>query len=246
VRSARAGAVALSGFCTFCAFCVFCVVPASALLTGCSAGGTGTRDEGPARTDRVGRAYLSPTPTAVPSPVPSPVPGRVDAVHLVRDDPKVSPKIKRALKRCPGDAYPVDVSYGRLTGGPVDDVVVNVMTCDAVGVGSYVYRATRSAARPSATSGTVVWGATGRGDDGYVDVFRDEQPPVYAEIDRGDLVVTQKTYEKDDPITSPSSEDVITYHWSASGHRFAEQDRTHNDYSDAVGGDTSSTDGSGN
>ncbi len=65
----------------------------------------------------------------------------MDAVRLVKDDPGVAASVKRALKPCVGDEYPVDVSYGDLTGGTADDVVVNVMTCsDAVGVGSYVYR----------------------------------------------------------------------------------------------------------
>jgi hypothetical protein len=57
---------------------------------------------------------------------------------------------------------------------------------------------------------------------------------VYAEIDRGDLVVTQQLYGKDDPVSYPSSEEVITYGWSAG--RFAVESRIHNDYSNAVGG----------
>ena len=65
----------------------------------------------------------------------------MDAVRLVKSDPKVSEEVKHELKPCVADEYPVDVSYGELTGGTAEDVVVNVLTCgDAVGVGSYVYR----------------------------------------------------------------------------------------------------------
>ncbi|MGW7262849.1 hypothetical protein [Streptomyces sp. NPDC054842] len=173
----------------------------------CATGGTGARDEGPAGSDSVAS-------TTTPVSTPSRRSGRVDAVRLVRDDPKVAAAVKRDLKPCVADEYPVDVSYGNLTGGSADDIVVNVMTCgDAVGIGSYVYRAEGG---------------------GYRNVFRSEEPPVYAEIDRGDLVVTQQLYGKDDPVSYPSSEEVITYGWSAG--RFAVESRIHNDYSNAVGG----------
>ncbi|MGC0348973.1 hypothetical protein RKD34_004553 [Streptomyces sp. SAI-218] len=82
------------------------------------------------------------------------------------------------------------------------------MTCaDLVGVGSYVYR---------------------EEDGSYQNVFQTEEPPVYAEIDRGDLVVTKQVYEKGDPVSDPSGENVITYRW-VSG-RFAAVYRTHSDY----------------
>ncbi|GAP52387.1 hypothetical protein [Streptomyces azureus] len=175
-------------------------------VSACGSGGTGARDEGPAHSDSVAGA-------ATPSAAPSRTPDTVDAVRLVKDDPKVSPEVKRELKPCVADEYPVDVSYGNLTGGSADDVVVNVLTCgDAVGVGSYVYR---------------------ERDGSYQNVFKAEEPPVYAEIDRGDLVVTKQVYEKGDPVSSPSGENVITYRW-ASG-RFDEEYRTHNDYGKVVG-----------
>jgi hypothetical protein len=180
-------------------------------LSGCGTGGTGARDEGPAHADAVGGPASSPEPAAKNSP--SKVPDRVDAVRLVKADPKVSPEVKRGLKPCVADEYPLDVSYGRLTGGSADDVVVNVLTCgDAVGVGSYVYR---------------------EKDGGYQNVFKAEAPPVYAEIDRGDLVVTKQVYDKGDPVSSPSGENVTTYRWSS--NRFTEEYRTHNDYSKAAG-----------
>ncbi|WP_435283785.1 hypothetical protein [Streptomyces koelreuteriae] len=185
------------------------VVTALALfVSGCGAGGTGARDEGPAHADAVAGATA-----ATPSASPSRTPDTVNAVRLVKDDPEVSPEVKRELKPCVADEYPVDVSYGKLTGGTADDVVVNVLTCgDAVGVGSYVYR---------------------ERDGSYENVFKAEEPPVYAEIDRGDLVVTKQVYDKGDPVSSPSGENVITYRW-ASG-RFSEKYRTHNDYGKVVG-----------
>ncbi|CAL9490289.1 Lipoprotein CseA [Streptomyces sp. enrichment culture] len=192
-------------------------VPAALVLSlsACAAGGTGARDEGPAHGDPV--AGTAAAPPAVPSATASRTPGRAGAVRLVKADPRVSAEVKRELKPCVADEYPVDVSYGNLTGGPAEDIVVNVLTCgDAVGVGSYVYR---------------------REDGRYQNVFQAEEPPVYAEIDRGDLVVTKQVYEKGDPVSSPSGENVVTYRWSSG--RFAEKYRTHNDYSNAVGPDVS-------
>jgi len=194
------------------------VLAAPALfVSACATGGTGARDEGPAGADSVAGTLK---PTATPSAYATP--DDVDAVRLVMDDPGVAASVKRALKPCVGDEYPVDVSYGDLTDGSADDVVVNVMTCsDAVGVGSYVYREADS-------------------DTGYRNVFRAEESPVFAEIDQGDLVVTQQVYKKDDPVTSPSGENVITYRWTAG--RFTLEYRTHNEYSGAVDGDTPTTD----
>jgi hypothetical protein len=182
-------------------------------LTACATGGTGARDEGPAGGDAVAKGSIKPVVSGSPSKAPEPV----DAVGIVKGDPAVSAAVKRDLKPCVADEYPVDVSYGDLTGGPADDVVVNVLTCgDAVGVGSYVYRA-----------------QGGR----YENVFQAEEPPVYAEIDRGDLVVTKQVYEKGDPVSSPSGEVVTTYGWTAG--RFTERFHTRNDYSNAAGGGAS-------
>jgi hypothetical protein len=179
------------------------------LVSSCGTGGTGARDEGPAHAGGVVGAQ-----SASPSPSDSDAYSRVDAVALVKDDPKVSAAVKRDLAPCVADEYPIDVSYGKLTRGPADDVVVNVLTCgDAVGVGSYVYR---------------------RENGRYENVFSAEESPVYAEIDRGDLVVTKQVYEKGDPVSNPSGENVITYTWSE--NRFAQTDFHHNDYSNAVGG----------
>ncbi|MGW7272090.1 hypothetical protein ACWGH5_16360 [Streptomyces sp. NPDC054864] len=180
-------------------------------LTACSTGGSGARDEGPGNR---GETVMTPSPSPTPSTTSAP-PSTGEAVQLVKDDPKVSRTVKRDLKPCVGDDYPVDVSYGNLTGGAGSDVVVNIMTCsDAVGTSSYVYRAEGKK---------------------YENVFQDEEPPVYAEIDRGDLVVTKQVYEKGDPVSYPSGEEVITYRWSS--NHFTETDRTRSHYSSAAGGD---------
>ncbi|MFI2203028.1 hypothetical protein ACH47Z_20050 [Streptomyces sp. NPDC020192] len=184
------------------------------LVAACGTGGTGARDEGPAHASAVAGAVTS------PSPSPSGGYRRVDAVALIRNDPAVSPTVKRELKPCSGDEYQVDVSYGHLTGGSVNDVVVNVLTCgDLVGVGSYVYRD---------VGGT------------YQNVFKAEESPVYAEIDGSDLTVTKQVYDTDDPVSNPSRETVITYRWKAG--RFVQTNSHETDYSKADGNTTPAPD----
>jgi hypothetical protein len=177
-------------------------------VAACGTGGTGARDEGP--------AHASAVAGAVASPAPSPTSGRyrrVDAVALLKSDPAVSGTVKRELKPCSGNEYPVDVSYGNLTGATVDDVIVNVLTCaDAVGIGSYVYR-----------------NESGR----FKNVFKTEESPVYAEIDQGQLSVTKQFYEKGDPISSPSGEIVTSYKWKSG--RFAAGQSVRNEYSKSAG-----------
>ncbi|MDQ0788412.1 hypothetical protein QFZ63_003696 [Streptomyces sp. B3I7] len=206
------------------------------LVSACATGGTGARDEGPAGSETLAPvsspSRSGPGARSVPKPaspsesVPAPAEQekqRGIAVKLVLSDPEVSPAVKRQLKPCVADEYPVDVSYGGLTHGSADDIVVNVMTCgDAVGVGAYVYRLD---------------------DHGYDNVFKAEDPPVYAEIDRGDLVVTQQLYRKGDSLTYPSSEEVVTYRWSA--NRFVPQSRVRNDYSNAVDQDATAAPSTG-
>ncbi|MFF4248285.1 hypothetical protein ACFYY2_27995 [Streptomyces sp. NPDC001822] len=194
-----AGSTAVAGLAAFALLCA-----------GCTSGGTGTRDEGPADSRPVTRASA---PNAVPAGTAKPAP-RIDAVKLVEADPKVSRQFKDDLKPCTGDEYPIDTSYGTLTDGPAADVVVNVMTCgDSVGVGTYVYRQ--------------------RADGSYGNVFAAETPAVYGTIDRGDLVVTTQVYGSKDAVAYPSGEDIVTYRWTAG--RFAETDRVHNDFNRAVG-----------
>lgn len=179
------------------------------LAVGCSTGGSGLQDEGAAPSEHAANA--------TPSPAPSGSAGQftkaVDAVELLKNDPKVSARVKADLRPCAKDSYPVDTSYGVLTGSSGPDVVVNVMTCaDAVGMGTYVYRE--------------------KGDT-YENVFSVEEPAVYAAIDRGDLVVTKQVYAKGDPVAEPSGEEVTTYRWSAG--KFIQQFWVRNEYSRSVG-----------
>ncbi|MFI2372486.1 hypothetical protein [Streptomyces sp. NPDC018833] len=175
----------------------------------CSTGGSGLQDEGAAPSDHAAKA--------TPSPAPSGSAGQftraVDAVELLKNDPKVSARVKADLRSCAKDSYPVDTSYGILTGSSAPDVVVNVMTCaDAVGLGTYVYR---------------------ENGDTYENVFAVEEPAVYSAIDRGDLVVTKQVYAKGDPVAEPSGEEVTTYRWTAG--KFTQQFWVRNEYSRSVG-----------
>ncbi|CCK28400.1 Lipoprotein CseA [Streptomyces davaonensis JCM 4913] len=179
-------------------------------VSACATGGTGARDEGPAHDESVAGAAVA--PTASPAPSSSGRPGQAEVVRLIQADPLVSTEVKRDLKPCAADDYAIDTSYGDLTGGTAEDVVVNVLTCgDGVGVGSYVYREQNGS---------------------YENVFQAEEPPVYAQIDRGDLVVSKQVYEKGDPVSNPSGENVITYRWN--GSRFAQEYFWHNDYGTVV------------
>jgi hypothetical protein len=211
------------------AFTAVAVLAALALfVSACATGGTGTRDEGPAfaesssSSDLAAGAAASASPSSAPASAPSAFTSDPDddsdslshttAVKLVKSDPLVSADVKDDLKPCVADEYPLDVAYGDLTGGSSDDIVVNVLTCgDGVGVGSYVYHEERGA---------------------YENVFSAEESPVYAEIDSsGNLVVSRQLYEKGDPVSSPSGEDVITYRWSSAGH-FVKVRYAHNELGD--------------
>ncbi|WP_327724660.1 hypothetical protein [Streptomyces europaeiscabiei] len=189
-------------------------------LSACGTGGTGARDEGPADNDSLAAGAASPSVSAsADADSDGDHPSVDEVVRMVRADPEVSRTVKSDLKPCVADEYPVDVTYGDLTGSSADDLVVNVMTCaDAVGVASYVYRSEKGE---------------------YRSVFLSEQPPVYAEIDRGDLLVTRQLYENGDPSSYPSSEEVTTYRWIKDG--FVQRSSTRTEYSSAVGGAESAT-----
>ncbi|MFI6771105.1 hypothetical protein [Streptomyces sp. NPDC050355] len=179
------------------------------MLAGCNPGGEGVRSEGAASHTPAPRGAVSSTP----SPTSSAGIKKVDAVALMRDDPRVGADVKKSLyKPCAADEYPVEVTYASLTGGKSPDVIVNVMTCaDSVGIGSYVYRRDSGA------------------KSGYDNVYANEQPSVSAGVNKGELEVSKQTYETGDKVCCPSGEDVLTYHW-ADG-RFTEFAKYHTDYS---------------
>ncbi|AZQ40610.1 hypothetical protein EJ357_26270 [Streptomyces cyaneochromogenes] len=190
------------------------VVALALFVSACATGGTGARDEGPAHADLSGGSAAKSSLAPMATPSASAAPDPEEAVRLVKADPKVSGEVKRELQPCVSDDYPVDVSYGELTGGSTEDIVVNVLSCgDSVGVASYVYR---------------------EQDGEYRNVFKAEEPPVYAEIDRGYLVVTEQVYAKDDALSNPSSENVISYLWKSD--RFVQEYDSRTEYGDLGGG----------
>jgi hypothetical protein len=161
------------------------------LVAGCSAGGEGVQDEGSAQAES-GKAGAHPSPTS--SGQASKGRLKINPVRLVKADPKVGEEVKRSLQPCSEGGYPMDVSYGYLTGGTGPDVVINVLSCgDAVAVGTYVYRLS---------------------DKEYENAFLSEEPAVVSEIDRGDLVVTRQFYDKEDVLADPSGQEVTTYRWT--------------------------------
>ncbi|WP_344321060.1 LppP/LprE family lipoprotein [Streptomyces macrosporus] len=196
------------------------VVLVASALAGCDSGGVRIEASGAPATD-VPAPGASPLPASPPSasppdgsetgpaprvPPPSSLPsragpvyppgteGELDVLALLREDPKIGENVKKVLRPCTTEVWPVDVSYGRLTGGHAPDVLVNVSDCnDGMGVGSYVYR--------QSTNGQ------------YVGVFASEEPPVHAEAVDDRLRVVQQVYLDGDPVCCPSGRDVVTYAW---------------------------------
>ncbi|MCL7496591.1 MULTISPECIES: hypothetical protein [Streptomyces] len=193
------------------------------LLAGCNPGGEGVRSEGTAGTTPAPKGAVH-----TPSPAATARYKKVDAVKLLKDAPKVGPDVKRSLaKPCAADEYPVEVTYASLTGAKAPDVIVNVMTCaDSVGIGAYVFRRHEGA------------------PDGYDTVYVNEQPSVYAGVNKGDLEVSKQTYATGDKVCCPSGEDVMSYRW-ADG-RFKEHGRPyHTDYSKTTADGSPPDDGTG-
>ncbi|MFC9232489.1 hypothetical protein ACFTZI_26580 [Streptomyces decoyicus] len=194
------------------------------LLAGCNPGGEGVRSEGTAGTTPAPKGAVHTTP----SPAATARYKKVDAVKLLKHAPKVGQDVKKSLaKPCAADEYPVEVTYASLTGAKTPDVIVNVMTCaDSVGIGAYVFRRREGA------------------PDGYDTVYINEQPSVYAGVDKGDLEVSKQTYATGDKVCCPSGEDVMSYRW-ADGH-FKEHGRPyHTDYSKTTADGSTPDDGTG-
>ncbi|WP_079152585.1 hypothetical protein [Streptomyces sp. RTd22] len=189
------------------------------MLAGCSAGSQGVRTEGPARTQWTSPSAQDKGSYASGSTTKPPAVQKADAVRLIKEDPKVGRDLKSHLQPCtataakgqPVKGYPVEVSRGKLTGPTASDLVINVTSCDdGFGIGSYVYR---------------------KVGQRYENVFTDEQPPVYADVVKGDLSVTKLSYASGDTVCCPSREDVITYRWAASRQAFTVVRHRHTDYS---------------
>ncbi|MEE1942608.1 hypothetical protein V1L54_24925 [Streptomyces sp. TRM 70361] len=157
---------------------------------------------------------LSPLPTGAQPISPPNTGGELDVLTLLREDPKVGEGVKRALRPCSAETWPVDVAYGRLTGdehGP--DIVINVFDCtDNMGLGSYVYR--------QSSNGQ------------YIGVFADETPPVRAETNGALLDVTHQVYAEGDPACCPSGHYVVSYGWRQD--RFVELARRHRSFGELI------------
>ncbi|MFE7129624.1 hypothetical protein ACFVIM_02060 [Streptomyces sp. NPDC057638] len=180
------------------------------LISGCSTGGAGVRDAGSAQAENRGEATQSAPRVNGSQPM-----RKVNAARLIQGDPKVSAQLKAELKPCAGKEYPMDTSYGNLTGSTVPDVVVNVVTCgDVVGLGTFVYR----------------WAGSE-----YRNVFALEEPAIHATIDRGDLVLTKQLFERDAPVSSPTGEEITTYEWSAG--KFSRTHWVRNEYNSPLNED---------
>ncbi|OEU94378.1 hypothetical protein AN216_24360 [Streptomyces oceani] len=137
--------------------------------------------------------------------------GHRAVIALLKRDPKVSSEVKRGLKPCVGDRYPISVAHGQATGQHPTDLVVNVSSCaDGIGVGAYVYRRSSSGA--------------------LVNVFTAERPPVSAVIRGGLLKVTRAVYIGNEPMCCPSGQDIVTYAWRDG--LFREVDRERGDLGD--------------
>lgn len=85
-------------------------------LSACGTGGTGARDEGPADNDSLAAGAASSPSVSTPADGGGDHPSVDEVVRMVRADPEVSRTVKSDLKPCVADEYPVDVTYGDLTG----------------------------------------------------------------------------------------------------------------------------------
>jgi hypothetical protein len=164
-------------------------------------GSDGVRDEG---TAIIPSAHVSATPAFGVT--------TSEAARLVKSDPKVDEDIRAHLQTCSvSNAYPVDSAYANLTGGSKSDLIINVETCtDDVGVGAYVYQ----------------W-RNGR----YVNVFKNEDLPVLAQVSNGQLKVTHQVYGPLDTASSPSGENITSYKWN--GVKFVKISTVYHDYTAA-------------
>ncbi|WFB08122.1 hypothetical protein LRS74_14470 [Streptomyces sp. LX-29] len=193
------------------------------LLAGCGTSADGVRNEGRAPVARAESApaydkaveSLPPNGSASPTPSPgTPATLKADAVRLIKGDPKVSSELKANLRPCGDDGYPVEVSFGALTGTAADDMVVNVLTCaDGYGIGAYVYR-------KSAGS--------------YRNVFVDEKAPLFATADGDELQVTKYVYASADAVCCPSAQDDLWYRWDGKRTAFVYDRRARVDYSNGA------------
>lgn len=213
------------------------------VLAGCDTGSQGVRKEGPARTSWAPEQADSPgSYVHGTSPTSTSAKQKVDAVALLKKDPKVSEHLKANLKPCSKSS--TKDSQNDATPSPAQDAPQDA-TKDAqqeAKKGSaksqgYPIDVAYGRLTGSAASDLVVNVMTcteGFGLGSYVyrkvggtyeNVFADERPPVYADTTKGSLRVTKLVYASNDSVCCPSSEDVTTYRWAETRREFLVTDR---------------------
>lgn len=167
------------------------VVTCCLVLSGCATTG-GVRVEGAA-------AQVTPPPSM--PPVPTDVPPSVDAIALLRTDPKVSANIKSLLTPCSYDRYPIDTRYVDVTQDGVLDLVVMVATCESkmpgydprTNLAGYVYNL-------KTTPPT--------------NIFTSEQPWMDIETVDSDVYLELYQFAARDKSCCPSQPAITLYRWN--------------------------------
>jgi hypothetical protein len=209
------------------------------VLAGCDTGSQGLRKEGPARTSWAPEQADSPgSYVHGTSPTSTSAKQKVDAVALLKKDPKVSEHLKANLKPC-SKSSTKDATPSAAPDAPQDSTKDAQQEAKKGSAKSQGYpidvaygRLTGSAASDlvvnvmTCTEGFGLGSYVYRKVDGtYENVFADERPPVYADTTKGSLRVTKLIYTSNDSVCCPSSEDVTTYRWAEKRREFLMTDR---------------------
>ncbi|MDW6061689.1 hypothetical protein SAZ11_31290 [Streptomyces sp. FXJ1.4098] len=209
------------------------------VLAGCDTGSQGVRKEGPARTSWAPEQADSPgSYVHGTSPTSTSAKQKVDAVALLKKDPKVSEHLKANLKPCSKSS--TKDAQNDATPGAAQDATKDAQQEAKKGSAKsqgYPIDVAYGRLTGSAASDLVVNVMTcteGFGLGSYVyrkvggtyeNVFADERPPVYADTTKGSLRVTKLVYASNDSVCCPSSEDVTTYRWAEKRREFLVTDR---------------------
>ncbi|MEU5642855.1 hypothetical protein [Streptomyces milbemycinicus] len=223
------------------------------VLAGCGTGSQGLRKEGPARTSWAPEQADSPgSYVHGTSPTSTSAKQKVDAVALLKKDPKVSEHLKTNLKPCSKSSTKDTQSDATQSDATQNDAAQDApqdATKDAPQ--SAPQEAKKGSAKSQGYPIDVAYGrltgstaadlvvnvmtcTEGFGLGSYVyrkvggtyeNVFADERPPVYADTTKGNLRVTKLVYASNDSVCCPSSEDVTTYRWAEKRREFLVTDR---------------------
>lgn len=171
------------------------------LVSGCAMNG-GVRVEGAA-------SQVKPPPTTPPPP--SGTTPSVDAVALLRADPKVSDKIKNTLTPCLQGRYPVDARYVDVTRDGVADLLVSVTVCELKVDADKALATYMEVARGDGFVASYIYDLAAKPP---VDVFALEEPGTTTELDDGVLQVRRLEYQARDKPCCPSQEVYKIYRWT--------------------------------